>query len=532
MKHLHFKLFIIIVTVLFALWGCDGKNFTPNDDSDTPEPDENPIPVLTAISPSWCVARIPAFEMTVEGNDFVEGATIVFRGNEMDTTFVDSNHLTCVIQPDDTLLSSSAQAGHYDREVGSAQATNALVKVRNPSLGGGDSNTVDFSICENYTFSEPGEIQWTDKYLDWISSMFVEPEGRIDLVYQHDEYPENPEFLNLIYLRQSIDGGKSWSDPSQITKNPAYFPYGSRFMVDSAGIMHSAHCRVTGRVYYHQSTDNGHHWTKPVELDYEILPESLCNWSTSFRMDVDPAGVIHVLIRDYFVETAQGNIMYARSEDNGAHWSFRHMSYLGDDPSIACDGIDRVYAVWMHPKERSANSELYIAFRSSNDGGFTWSDMQVMRGDSLYNYNKNIRMAVNRENHHVYLVYSYKNSPVKNRYRVYFRRSTDFGNTWSTPIVLTPAGEWSDSGQVVVDSAGNINVFYKRQNYVYSRLSTDGGLSWTTEAPLTPAMQTASPYYNVGIDENGHISVVTNYFVHGQQASFYYRGVPYTFDLR
>jgi len=526
MKQRFLRVFLLVV-VLFVLAGCDGKNFTPQGPD--PEPDtgeENPIPVLTSISPTSCVAHVPAFEMEVEGSDFVEGAKIVFRGNEMDTTFVDANHLTCMIQPDDTLLSEAAQAGHYDRELGSAQAANALVKVRNPSPGGGDSNTVDFSICENYTFSQPGEIEWADAVLDKIDAMVVEPEGRINVLYHRYSSPDDLFFYNLIYLRQSNDGGKSWSDPLQITKNPTNCSYGAQFMVDSAGIMHSGHCRQSGRVYYHQSTDNGHHWTKPVELDYEV-PEPLFYWGTGFRMDVDPAGVIHILVRDSFAEIGRRNIMYARSEDNGVHWSFRQMSELGHDPSIACDGIDRVYAVWLHPKERSVNSELSIGFSGSNDGGLTWSDMQVMSGNSLYNYNKDIRMAVNPKNHHVYLLYSFKNNPLKDWYRVYFRRSTDFGRTWSAPIVLTPAGEWSDWGQVVVDSAGNINVFYIRQRYVYGRRSTDGGVSWTTETPLTPAMQAPAPTYNVGIDETGHISVVTNYYVPDQQTSFYYRGVPY-----
>lgn len=521
---------ILLVVVLLVLAGCDGKNFTPQGPD--PEPDteeENPIPVLTSVTPTSCVSHVPAFEMKVEGSDFVEGATIVFRGNEMDTTFVDANHLTCLIQPDDTLLSAAAQGGHYDREVGSVQAANALVKVRNPSPGGGDSTTVDFSICENYTFPQPVELELNDKYFDRISSMFVEPEGKIDVVYQRYNYLEAPEYYNLIYLRQSIDGGKSWNDPLQITKNPTNSPYGAQFMVDSAGIMHSGHCRSSGRVYYHQSTDNGYHWTTPVELDYEI-PEPICNWGTNFQMDVDPAGVIHILLRDCFVETARRNIMYARSEDNGAQWSFRQMSSLGHDPSIVCDGIDRVYAVWLRPKDRGVNSELHIGFRSSNDGGLTWGDLQVMSGDLLYNYNKNLRMAVNPVNHHVYLIYSYKNNPVKDLYRVYFRRSTDFGQTWSAPIVLTPAGEWSDWAQLLVDSAGNINVFYLRQRYVFCRRSTDDGLSWTTEVPLTPAMQAPAPTYNVGIDEAGHISVVTNYFVDPQQTSFFYRAVPCSSD--
>ena len=529
MKQQCLRVFLLVV-LLFVLGGCDGKNFTPQGPD--PEPDteeENPIPVLTAVTPTSCVSHIPAFEMEVEGSDFVEGATIVFRGNEMDTTFVDSNHLTCQIQPDDTLLSAAAQAGHYDREVGSVQAADALVKVRNPSPGGGDSNTMDFSIRENYTFSQPVELEWRDPVLDKIDSMVVEPEGRINVLYHRYSSPDDLFFYNLIYLRQSIDGGKSWDDRLQITKDPTNCPYGAQFMVDGAGIMHSGHCRSSGRVYYHQSTDNGYHWTTPVELDYEVS-ELLYYWGTRFRMDVDPAGVIHILLKDSFVETARRNIMYARSEDNGGHWSFRQMSFKGYEPSIACDGTDRVYAVWLHPKDWSVNSELHIAFSGSNDGGLTWSDTQVFSRDLEYNYNKNLRMAVNPKNHHVYLIYSFKNNPLKDWYRVYFRRSTDFGRTWSAPIALTPAGEWSDWGQLVVDSAGNINAFYTRQRFVFCRRSTDGGLSWTTEVSLTPAMQAPAPTYNVGIDESGHISVLTNYLVDPQQTSFFYRAVSFASD--
>jgi hypothetical protein len=513
---------------MVALCGCDGKNFTPNGNSDAPEPEEeNPIPVLTSISPASCVAHVPAFEMTVEGSDFVEGANVVFRGNEMDTTFVDANHLTCVIQPDDTLLSAAAQAGHFDRDVGSSQAVNALVKVRNPSPGGGDSNTMDFAICENYTFAAPSEITWTDKRFEHIGSMFVEPEGRINVLYHRYISPEDWEVYNLIYLRQSNDGGVSWLKPLQITKNPTNAPQRAQFLVDSAGVMHSAHCRVSGYVYYHQSRDNGLHWTTPVELYYEtFIP--LCNWGSNFRMDVDPGGVIHILSTDCIMESAQRNVMYARSEDNGVHWNIRNISpmYLGYEPAIACDGIDRVYAVW----SAGWRSELFICFRSSDDGGLTWGETQELSRDSQFNFAKNIRMAVNPVNHHIYLIYSYKNSPLRDLYRVYFRKSTDFGHTWSAPTAMTKAGELSDWGQIAVDSTGNINVSFIQDDHLFYRRSTDGGSSWTTTVQLPPAMQTRSLGNIAGIDETGNVYVLMKYYIDHQQTTFLYRGTPYAID--
>lgn len=521
MKHLYYKFFVIFVC-LIVLFGCDGKNFTPNGNSDKPEPEEeNPIPVLTSISPSSCVSRMPAFDMEVEGSDFVPEAYISFRGKEMETTFVDDKHLRCVIPPDDTMLSAAAPSDI------------ALVKIGNPSPGGGDSNSMDFTICDNYTFSGLKEIDWNDKRSEHLRLVCVEPGGKISVLYQKYDQREVLGYYNLIYLRQSNDGGQSWGDPLQVTKHLPNAPNKPIFKVDHNGVMHCGHWREGGRVYYHQSRDNGLHWDKPV-----VLPPStdmpLSCWGTKFHMDVTPSGVVYVLIQDTEWEDYTGNVVHERSDDGGVHWWTTNLSrrFCGADPFIACDGEERVYAAWRDRKEKRAHTEWFIGFRRSIDGGQTWEDQQIVSNESQFNYNMDIRIAVNPVNHHVYLLYLYKNDPFIDRYRIFFRKSTDNGVTWSPHRALTKAGTHSALGKIIVDAAGNINVFFIQAKYVCNRRSTDDGATWTQQTVLPDYQPERVSSYDVGCDESGNMVVVIMreniQFQNDiwEQTAYFYRSIP------
>jgi len=90
----------------------------------------NPVPVLTQLSPA---ARIPGtggFTLTLQGANFVGGATVVWNGAELPATTVTGNRLTV-----DVPAHLVATAG------------TATLAVRNPLPGGGDSNALTFSIA-------------------------------------------------------------------------------------------------------------------------------------------------------------------------------------------------------------------------------------------------------------------------------------------------------------------------------------------------------------------------------------------------
>ncbi len=89
----------------------------------------NPVPAVTTLSPASIPAGGPNFTLTVNGSNFVSGATVLFNGLPRVTTFVNAGQLTAAILASDIPF------------VGTA-----TVVVTNPVPGGGVSNSVNYSI--------------------------------------------------------------------------------------------------------------------------------------------------------------------------------------------------------------------------------------------------------------------------------------------------------------------------------------------------------------------------------------------------
>jgi hypothetical protein len=89
----------------------------------------NPTPKIASISPNSATRGGPAFELTVNGGNFVSGATVQWNGTVQPTTFVSGTQLTAQIPADDIAVAGTQN-----------------VIVFNPSPGGGTSNAVPFNI--------------------------------------------------------------------------------------------------------------------------------------------------------------------------------------------------------------------------------------------------------------------------------------------------------------------------------------------------------------------------------------------------
>lgn len=90
----------------------------------------NPVPAITAINPSSAAVGGQAFSLTVTGTNFVPGATIQWNGNNRITTFGNSTQLTAQIPAQDI-----------------ASAGTAAIRVVNPGPGGGNSNSLNFTVA-------------------------------------------------------------------------------------------------------------------------------------------------------------------------------------------------------------------------------------------------------------------------------------------------------------------------------------------------------------------------------------------------
>jgi hypothetical protein len=89
----------------------------------------NPVPTLTALSPSSATAGRAAFALTVTGTNFVSTSTVQWQGRGLTTKYVSGTKLTASVPASDIATEGTAS-----------------VTVTNPTPGGGASNGLTFTI--------------------------------------------------------------------------------------------------------------------------------------------------------------------------------------------------------------------------------------------------------------------------------------------------------------------------------------------------------------------------------------------------
>ena len=110
--------------------GVSGGGSKPANATDlTTIETDNPVPALTSISPAGTKAGGNAFNLTVNGSNFVETSEVRWNGSATSTAFVSVNELRATIPKTDI-----------------ASVGTALITVSNPSPGGGTSKPLAFGV--------------------------------------------------------------------------------------------------------------------------------------------------------------------------------------------------------------------------------------------------------------------------------------------------------------------------------------------------------------------------------------------------
>lgn len=97
----------------------------------------NPQPSLISLSPSSATAGGASFKLTLNGSGFVLGASAMWNGTALATTFVNSSELTAQISASDIATAGIAE-----------------LTVSNPPPGGGGSHTLRFGISSTAPVQE------------------------------------------------------------------------------------------------------------------------------------------------------------------------------------------------------------------------------------------------------------------------------------------------------------------------------------------------------------------------------------------
>lgn len=336
----------------------------------------------------------------------------------------------------------------------------------------------------------------------------------------------DPQWCSEVYYKRSTDNGKTWGPDTPLTTNSNYWQEMSCIVADRFGLLHVVYTEFyySGPgflpiVHYKRSTDGGNTWSGQVNLDtlqgdfagHTSLASDLKNgvyvlfanqtgptmynldnyfigstnggktWGTTKRLTNsqaalwgsiagDTLGRVHICYPDG--RTGARQLYYRRSTDMGKTFEPEVILTTGSsnkfNPSIYTDRGDRIYIVWQD--NRDGNYEVY--YIRSTDGGTTWGSETRLTNDPNDSQEANITCDLSNG---VYIVWNDNRAG----YGVYFKESTDGGNTWSSDTCLTngavpdpdqffPNIACSESGEYLHVAwkdkrDGNLEVYYKRR---------------------------------------------------------------------
>ncbi len=211
-------------------------------------------------------------------------------------------------------------------------------------------------------------------------------------------------------------------------------------------------------------------WSPDIQLTTSGMASTCFANSPSIAVSGERIHVVWSDLRDGHAE-----VYYKRSHDRGASWTAdaRLTFTTGDawNPTVVASG-PFVHVVWSDT--RTGNLDIF--YRRSTDGGQTWRPAVQISDDSPWSWYP----AIACDDSCVYVVALSGG--------LFFRRSTDNGSTWLPAAILTdlvyntpgPAVTATELGAAVVwvnSHDGNQEIYFKQ--------TTDYGLSWGPDTRLS-----------------------------------------------
>jgi len=257
---------------------------------------------------------------------------------------------------------------------------------------------------------------------------------------------------NGIFVRRSLDGGKTW-EPEHIPVAEQSSTPGIPFEDKPYIIADTSKSKYAGNLYIgwtrwrltdsqmliSRSTDDGKTWSAPVEIDeHPGLPRDDNGAAEGFDGTVGPDGTLYV------IWSQDDDLMFTSSHDGGKSFSRARaiihtapimfaidtLDRANGFPQIAIDPTSkRLYVTWSDYR----NGDLDVFVSSSSDRGKHWSSAARVNNDPVHNGAEQFFqwLAVDPVDGSVNVVfYDRRVDPANKKQIVVLARSSDMGRSF------------------------------------------------------------------------------------------------------
>jgi hypothetical protein len=352
---------------------------------------------------------------------------------------------------------------------------------------------------------------WSGEYVvnprkdDWEPAIAADPNG--PYVYLLVTRIGEPKICkgncpyDFIALERSTDNGRTWSKAKPLCACKGSWQYDPQIeVVPDTGDVYAAYLNGFNTVFM-KSTDHGKTWSDPVKT-YGKVP-----WTDKPALATSDDG------KDVYISfngQTGGDPWVTQSHDYGRTWNQTRLVdskryYFAFDADVLRDGtviFSESGISYTGPGAAPEGVVRHVAF-ISRDTGRHWDRVVVdtvkvgepcvSAGCSPDFYIGHDAVTADDRGH---LVYLYDGARKElGPQRIYARRSSDEGATWSGRTVLSVAGENATSPAVESTDGGEVRAWYMQTaNHddpnawnVWFRSSSNGGRRWSAPVRLSDA---------------------------------------------
>jgi hypothetical protein len=277
-----------------------------------------------------------------------------------------------------------------------------------------------------------------------------------------------------VYYTKSSDGGITWNPEMPLTADNNFKSFLPTIGVSGTDVYVFWVDSVNGgyEVYYSKSSNAGNTWGPETRLTYSPSSATIPSVYVSGQN-------IYVTWHD----NRDGNdeIYFKKSTDGALTWSndTRLTNALMSSQQSSITGHNNfLHVTWLD--SRDGNPEIY--YKRSIDGGLSWEPDFRMTNDSIYC----LYPSMSCSDSIVHLVW--EDFRFGSRSKLFYRRSTDNGNTWSADSNIVNGSSWSSAPVIYsLDNLVYLTWFDFRDfdQEIYFKTSGNYGQSWGTDIRLT-----------------------------------------------